>query len=260
MCKDGQFSTVFSPQKMETSTGSGSLTAAVGHGHLKSVNFADTSAAMSDIMGGTAGTAGTGGNGAMTGVLTVPHSSSMSDANGSMTSLVRKLPAPPTADDLAEQVRIRLLPDKVTYDKTREFPGIAQQKLSRKDKHMKALDDYAKLLDKVSETLEQELLTSSRSMRDRLEEVDIEREEKHKQYRDDSFLIIRSEDDLIEELGSLKALLARRGNIVEDYAAEIDGLEAKRADILTREMKKLVDTLISIGRLFRNSLTVLVSD
>lgn len=153
----------------------------------------------------------------------------------------------PSADDVADEAIVRQLPDKPTFDKEREFPGITKQKMTRKDKHMAALDDYAKLLDKVSETLEQELLTSSRVMREKLEEADAQRELKHKQYHDDNFLIVRSEAELIEELGSMKALLARRSQIIEDFAAELDGLEGKRADILTKEMKKLVDLLISIG-------------
>jgi hypothetical protein len=59
---------------------------------------------------------------------------------------------------------------------------------------------------------------------------------------------VRSEDDLIDELGSLKGLLSRRSQIVENFAAQLDGLEAKRADVLTKEMKKLVDLLIAIGK------------
>jgi small-conductance mechanosensitive channel len=149
---------------------------------------------------------------------------------------------------VVDELTVRQLPDKPAFDKEREFPGVAKQRLARKDKHMKALDDYAKLLDDVSESLEQELLTASRVMREKLEEVDAEREEKHRQYRDDAFLIVRSEDDLIDELGSLKGLLSRRSQIVENFAAQLDGLEAKRADVLTKEMKKLVDLLIAIGK------------
>ena len=150
--------------------------------------------------------------------------------------------------DEDDETLVRQLADRPSYAKDREFPGITKQKLARKDKHMKALDDYAKLVDKISEALEQELLQSSRSMREKLDEVDAGREKKHTNYLDDQFLIVRSEDDLIDELGDLKTLIQNRSTIIEIFASELDGLESKRADTLTKELKLLVDKLIGIGR------------
>ena len=54
---------------------------------------------------------------------------------------------------------LRSLPE---YDSTRQFAGIANLKMDKKDRHMKTLQDFAKFLEELNEKVVQDVLKSSR--------------------------------------------------------------------------------------------------
>lgn len=161
-----------------------------------------------------------------------------------MTSKGKSIPPPPAVEDDVALVKTLEIP---SFDKTREFQGIAKLKISRKDKHMKALDEFAKLLDVIAEQIEVDLLKISREMRERLEQMDDIFQKDFKDLDDDSYLIIRSEADLFSNLSVLKSKVDSRSGIIETFAVDLDGLETKRATIVGNELKRLVDTLVAIA-------------
>ena len=133
------------------------------------------------------------------------------------------------------------------YDKKRPFPGLARMKVEKKERHNRALDDFGKLLDRISEELEQNVLQLSLEMRETLEGVDAEFQAYYRTLEDDQFLVVRSEADLVTILGESREKVAHRSGVVESFATDLVALEVKRADVAGAELKKLVDKLIGIA-------------
>lgn len=145
-----------------------------------------------------------------------------------------------------------------TYDKDRTFPGLAQQKITKKDNHMKALDDFAKLLDRIAENLELDVLQVSREMRERVENIDASLSDWYKTLADTSFLVGQREIDLIHLLDDLKVIVNGRSNVLETFAESLDLLEVKRAETVGTELKLLVDRLIAIAHQLPNEIEKIV--
>lgn len=133
------------------------------------------------------------------------------------------------------------------FDKTRTFPGLSKLKVARKDRHMKALDEFSKLLASIAENIEVDVLNTSREMREQIEEIDENFQLSYKDLKNESFLIIRNELDLFNVLENLKIKISHRSNVIEKFAVDLDELEIKRATIVGAELKKLVDLLVSIA-------------
>jgi len=155
-------------------------------------------------------------------------------------------PRPPLSTRDGEMEEVLKL-DVPRYDNKRQFPGLAKLKIEKKERHNKALDDFGKLLDNISEELEQNVLQLSLEMRESLESSDASFQDYYRTLEDNQFLIVRSEPDLVTILGESRERVAQRSAIVESFASELDELEVKRADIAGAELKKLVDKLIGIA-------------
>ena len=54
---------------------------------------------------------------------------------------------------------LRSLPE---FDETRDFAGIINLKMTKKDRHMKTLRDFSKFLEELNEKVVQNVLKSSR--------------------------------------------------------------------------------------------------
>ena len=174
-----------------------------------------------------------------------PHGSTSSDLDDPRQTISAP-PRPPlsTRDGELEDV---LKLDVPRYDNKRQFPGLAKLKIEKKERHNKALDDFGKLLDNISEELEQNVLQLSLEMRESLESSDASFQAYYRTLEDNQFLIVRSEPDLVVILGESRGRVAQRSAVVESFARGLDALEVKRADIAGAELKKLVDKLIGIA-------------
>lgn len=137
--------------------------------------------------------------------------------------------------------------DNPSFDKGRTFEGLAKVKVSRKDRHMKALDQFTKNLEEFAESLENEVLDESRRMREALEEIDESISKCNVEMTKEDFLIVKDEVDLIEYLDGLMAIVASRKNEIDKYALALDQIESKRASTLGQRLKNLVDTLVAIA-------------
>ena len=156
-------------------------------------------------------------------------------------------PRPPILSQHQQEVaEVRVL-DIPSYDSTRTFPGLSKQKITKKDRHVKAIDEFTRMIDTVAEGIEQDVLNISRAMREDLERLDASLAESYDLLKSPPFLIPRSEVDLKDMLITLKHTVAERLQIVNKFGEELDGLEIKRVDIVGTELKLLVDRLISIA-------------
>lgn len=169
------------------------------------------------------------------------HSSASTKAN------VMVPPRPPIQTAHQEEIsQVRVL-DIPQFDATRQFPGLAKQKIVKKERHMKAIDDFTYLLDVVAEGIEQDVLNLSRTMREDLEKVDESLKHSYDLLQSPSFLVPKSESDLKDMLEELKRTIIKRLRIVDAFGEDLDGLEKKRADKVGSELKALVDRLIAIA-------------
>ena len=112
---------------------------------------------------------------------------------------------------------------------------------------MKAIDEFGGFVDGIASDIEQDVLKLSRALKDDLEKVDTGLAGSYKQLKDTAFLIPKSEDDLKDMLKDLKMTVAARLNIIDTFGEDLDGLEVKRADVVGKRLKKLVDELVSIA-------------
>jgi hypothetical protein len=133
------------------------------------------------------------------------------------------------------------------FDKTRSFQGIEKQKIAKKDRHNKALDAFAKTLEIVAENIEQELLATSRAVRETLEVIDKDIKASCLRYQNDDYLVNLSSEELDLSLEDLKSKTSKRLEEVKTFGHSLEDLECKRANIVGEDIKALVNTLISIA-------------
>jgi hypothetical protein len=168
-------------------------------------------------------------------------------SSASSKAAVMVPPRPPIQTGHQEEIsQVRVL-DIPHFDATRQFPGLAKQKIVKKERHMKAIDDFTYLLDVVAEGIEQDVLNLSRSMREALEKVDESLKHSYDLLQSPPFLVPKSEEDLKDLLQELKRTIVKRLRIVDAFGEDLDGLEKKRADKVGSELKALVDRLIAIA-------------
>lgn len=133
-------------------------------------------------------------------------------------------------------------------DKTREFEGLSNLKMKKKERHMKTLREFAKFLETTNENVVQKVLQLSREFRETMEVLDEDLTKFCDKINEDSFLIPKSEKELIAILETeLKVKIEKRGSIVEQFAFGLDHTETERAEITGTELKALVDRLIAIA-------------
>ena len=173
------------------------------------------------------------------------------------------IPVPPlrrslsTRDEEKEQV---LNLDVPVYDKNRQFTGLMKLKMDRKDRHVKAVNNFSAVLDGIAEELEKELLQLSLKMREHLENIDSKLVVRHKTIEDGSFLIDLNEKELFGIRKEVMGSVNQRSSTIEKFASDLDSLEKKRADKTGSELKRLVDSLISIAHQLPNDIEHIVEN
>ena len=156
-----------------------------------------------------------------------------------------KPPKPPAEND--EDARDVLNLEVPRFDSTRKFEGIERQKMAKKDRHMKALDEFSQTLETVSEDIEQKVLALSRDVREHLEEFDEKLRLKYKSLTEDDYLIAKSKDELDDDLQYLKTTTAQRSAAVENFAGDLEEIECTRASLVGGKIRDLVDLLVGIA-------------
>lgn len=172
----------------------------------------------------------------------------------------KSLPAPPFAAATApapiklsgrqeEVALVQTLEDKGSkLDPTpRSFPGLSRQKIEKKARHTSAIDGWGRLLDGFAEQIEQDVLRISREVKEEIASIDDGLAAIYAQFKDSSFLIPRSENDLFQLLDRLRLIVVGRARVIDGFASNLDGLETKRAQVVGTELKLLVDRLIGIA-------------
>jgi hypothetical protein len=160
-------------------------------------------------------------------------------------------------DEEREQV---LKLDVPVYDKNRSFTGLMKLKMDRKDRHVKAVDNFGSLLDGIAETLEKELLQLSLKMREDIQVADTKLTSYHKMFDDNSYLIERCEKELLSLRKEVMGAVNRRALVIDKFGTDLDSLEKKRAERTGSELKKLVDSLISIAHQLPNDIERIVEN
>lgn len=169
------------------------------------------------------------------------------------------LPIPPSSETDADTSLVKSLEVNVPkFDKTRQFPGLIAQKIAKKDRHFKAIDDFAIFLDKLAENFEQDVLRFSRELKEKIEIVDADLQSTYNTFLDDKYLIVQSEQTLIDKLDVVKGVVSSRCDINDAFGNNLDQLEIKRAEIVGKELKDLVDRLISIAHQLPNEIERIV--
>ncbi len=167
---------------------------------------------------------------------------------GSQTEGKAAPPPPPNLSAKEEEIAmVKTLEATPKFDGNRAFPGLAKQKIQKKERHMKAIDEFGGFVDGIAGDIEQDVLRLSRALKDDLEKMDLNLAGSYKQLKDSVFVIPKSEDDLKDMLKDLKMTVAARLNIIDAFGEDLDELEAKRAHVVGRRLKELVDKLVSIA-------------
>jgi hypothetical protein len=184
----------------------------------------------------------------------------LDDEDSRMNDRLGTLPVPPLNNEGdADIALVKSLEVNIPkFDKTRQFPGLIAQKIAKKDRHFKAIDDFAILLDKLAEGFEQDVLQFSRELKEKIEIVDADLQSTYKTFLDDKYLIVQSEQSLIDKLDVVKVVVSSRSDINENFGKCLDQLEIKRAEIVGKELKDLVDRLISIAHQLPNEIEKIV--
>ena len=162
------------------------------------------------------------------------------------------------SNSLEDDVReVRML-DVPQFDPSRKFEGIEKQKRARKDRHNKALEDFSALLSRVSEDLEQDVLRLSREVREDIAQIDGKLNQKYKEIESDAYLLSVTDAQIVEVLNGLNFEVAKRAEFLERFRTDLELTEQKRANIIGTELKKLVDSLISIAHQLPNEIERIV--
>jgi len=147
------------------------------------------------------------------------------DLNNTTSSSGTVMPRPPALSEEAEEKRrVTVLELKPSYNE-RSFEGLERLKVTKKDRHIKTVDGFSKMLDKLSDRIEQELLQLSRNVRDDLEEKDDIRNKFYLLFKESDFMIIKEEDDVLQLKKDTIKYIEERNIVVENFAKALDELE-----------------------------------
>jgi hypothetical protein len=163
--------------------------------------------------------------------------------NHRSTSIVEVSSSVDESDEIREVLNLEV----PRYDKNRKFPSLEKQKITKKDRHIAALDDFSKQLESLAEQIENQVLDISRSVRDNLESLDREIKSQCEVWKIDESLIAMSSDGLDGARSELRSTISRRLATIETFAKELEDLECNRAEDVGKKIKALVDTLIGIA-------------
>lgn len=177
----------------------------------------------------------------------VAHGSSSLNENGVGPETLPAPPIPVAISEMEEELRNVLTLEVPRYDKTKTFHSLEIQKISKKDRHMTALDNFSNFLDKLSEDIEQNLLERSRAIREELEEIDTRLQQWYKTLVDETFLVKHSEEEISGMRRDIQSILHSRSAALTAFATNLEQLEAGRADTVSKEIKLLLDRLIAIA-------------
>lgn len=133
-------------------------------------------------------------------------------------------------------------------------------KESKKDRHMKLIQDLSKFLEQTNETTVQEVLVLRRNCRESLESCDEDLQKFCARIDVDSFLLDKSEDHLIKLLQELKQKITVREDTINRLQYDLDQTEVKKSSIISKELKSLVDKLIAIGHQLPDDIERLVEN
>lgn len=118
---------------------------------------------------------------------------------------------------------------------------------SKKDRHMKLIQEFSKFLEVRNESTVQEVLLLRRSSRELLESLDEDLQKFCARIDVDSFLLDKSEDNLITYLNELKHKIQNREDSISKLQYDLDDTEVRKSNLISTELKTLVDKLIAIG-------------
>lgn len=125
---------------------------------------------------------------------------------------------------------------------------------------MQCIHNLSKFLEVVNEETVQEVLLLTRMNRETLEELDEQLAKFLARIDVDSFLLDKSENDLLHLLEELKKKLKHRESTLDQFEHNLDNTEVKRADRVSAELKRLVDQLISIAHQLPDDIQRLVEN
>lgn len=144
------------------------------------------------------------------------------------------------------------------YDDKRSFDGIKILKIDKKDRHNQRLDKFAKFLDDTNEALTQRFLQLLRQNRESLEVIDENIQKHYHNLASDIFLLGHTEESLSLLLKDIKEVVAGRLLVIEQFSSGLEKIEADRAEIISAELKRLVDELVSIAHKLRDDIEHIV--
>ena len=100
---------------------------------------------------------------------------------------------------------------------------------------------------------------SRRDVRETLEVIDKDLSIFYTDLDKSENLIVKSEDDLFDDLKLLREKLQHRSDIIMQFAQNLDDTENMRSDVASKELKALVDKLIGIAHQLPDEIGMLLS-
>ena len=121
----------------------------------------------------------------------------------------------------------------------------------KKDRHIKCLGEFNQFIEKINESVVQEVLLLSRDIREELEIVDENLDKYLKSIAKDDFLLNILEKDLLDIRSTLHQKYASRLGLIDNYAANLDKTEIRRTDEVSKHI------LCSMVTLFKRYAVIL---
>jgi hypothetical protein len=125
------------------------------------------------------------------------------------------IPRPPALSEEEEERRLVETLSVPDASIKRNFHALQRMKVEKKDKHLKALDAFAKFLDTVSDGIETDLLKGSREVRDSLAECDSDLAIFYSRLEDEPYLVTLSIEQVNNLLDEVRGKAAGRSRQVD---------------------------------------------
>jgi len=152
------------------------------------------------------------------------------------------------------RTQVLCLQSEPKANKERQFEGLEKLKIAKKDRHTVALNEFSVFLDNKSESIEADLLTLSRNMRENVEQIDAELAKYYTRIQQDRNLVVQNRGGIDNMLVDMQIIVRRRTTEIETFGVKIEQLESDRAEVVGNEIKRLVDTLIQIAHQLRDEI------
>lgn len=157
------------------------------------------------------------------------------------------LPPPPKLTDHEIENKQVMNLEIPQFDNTRKFAGIEKNKIAKKDRHMRELEKFSIDLEALSESIEQDVLTESRIVRETLEKSDEDIKTAYNNLENDVILLRQSSEELSQARDELIEMTRKRSYVIEGFGIKLENIEVNRAITVGGNIKKLVDCLIAIA-------------